>query len=74
VSELREATLGNGVLLTIIECTEDLLIDVFGWADAVLASALKTFAAAVLRRLKEIEATEQTLRRWVELTGGNLTS
>lgn len=71
VSALREAALEEGVLLTIIEHTDDLLIDVFGWADVPLSSALKTFARATLRRLKEIEATEQSLQRWVELTREN---
>lgn len=65
----REAALEFGVLLTIIERVDDLLTDVFGWADVPLPSALKTFTVAALQRLKEIEAQDQSLQRWVELTG-----
>jgi hypothetical protein len=70
VSELRQNSLeSEGVLLTIIENTEDLLLDVFGWADLELAAALRTFVTAVLVRLKEIEAREQSLKLWVTLLG-----
>jgi hypothetical protein len=66
----REAALELGVLLTIIERVDDLLTYVFGWADVPLSSALKTFTVAALQRLKEIEAHDESLQRWVELTGG----
>lgn len=56
-----------GVLLTIIEDVEDLLLDVLGWADLPLPAALHTFTLSVLTRLKEIEATSQTLARWIFL-------
>jgi len=59
----------QGVLLTIIEQAEDLLLDVFGWSDIELAVSLSTFATSVLRRLREIEATDQSLGRWVALMG-----
>lgn len=70
VSELRQKSLEDeGVLLTIIENVEDLLLDVFGWADLELPAALRTFAVAALARLKEIEAKEQSLELWVSLLG-----
>ena len=43
-SKLRQKSLDDeGVLLTVIEKTEDLLLDVFGWADLTLPAALATF-------------------------------
>jgi hypothetical protein len=69
VNRLREQSLGFGTLLTIIEREEDLLLDVFGWADVSLTSALRIFAHAALQRLKEIEVGSQSLQRWVELIG-----
>jgi hypothetical protein len=72
VGELRQGSLDDeGVLLTIIENVEDLLLDVFGWADLELSTALKTFADAALARLREIEAMEQSLKQWVDLFGDN---
>lgn len=69
VSGLREQSLGFGTLLTIIEREEDLLLDVFGWADVPLSTALETYTHAALRRLQEIEVTPQSLQRWVDLIG-----
>lgn len=70
VSMLRQKSLdGEGVLLTIIEQVEDLLLDVFGWSDLSLSAAIATFVMSVLTRLKEIEAEENSLARWVALTG-----
>jgi hypothetical protein len=68
--ELRQWALEDrGVLLTIIERAEDLLLDVFGWCDLNLATALRRFVTAALDRLKEIEVPGQVLGRWVALTG-----
>jgi hypothetical protein len=58
-----------GVLLTIIEETEDLLLDIFGWSDMALKKALEVFAKAVLDRLREIEAMPETLSHWATLIG-----
>lgn len=58
-----------GVLLTIIEEAEDLLVDIFGWSDMALEKTLEAFAKAVLDRLLEIEAMPETLSRWVTLLG-----
>lgn len=58
-----------GVLLTIIEEAEDLLLDVFGWSDMTLNKTLDVFAKAVLDRLREIETVPETLSRWVTLVG-----
>jgi hypothetical protein len=70
VDELRQRAIdGHGVLLTIIEQAEDLLLDVFGWSDLTLAMALRNFVESVLDRLREIEASEQSLARWVALLG-----
>jgi hypothetical protein len=67
---LRKKALDDvGVLLTVIEEVEDLLFDVFGWSDVALPVALRTFAVSVLTRLKEIEATDQSLAQWVTLLG-----
>jgi hypothetical protein len=69
VSMLRQKSLDEkGILLTIIEQAEDLLLHVFGWSDLSLPAALSTFVMSVLTRLKEIEATEQSLERWVAIT------
>lgn len=57
----------TGVLLTIIEDVEDLLIDVFGWSDLTLSNALQIFTASMLARLKEIEASNRSLSQWVDL-------
>jgi hypothetical protein len=67
VKSLREQALGSGTLLTIIEREDDLLLDVFGWADVPLTSALEKFAGAALNRLKEIEVKAESLQRWVNL-------
>ncbi|HVB45793.1 MAG TPA: restriction endonuclease, SacI family [Streptosporangiaceae bacterium] len=68
VRTLRNSVLNEvGVLLTVIEDVEDLLFDVFGWADLPLPGALHTFTLSVLTRLKEIEATNQSLGQWVAL-------
>jgi hypothetical protein len=70
VNILRQKSLDeNGVLLTVIEQVEDLLLDVFGWSDLSLPAALRIFLVSVLERLKEIEATEQSLAQWVALVG-----
>jgi len=70
VKILRKNALGEaGVLLTVIENAEDLLLDVFGWSDIPLPVALRTFACSVLTRLREIEATEQSLAHWTALLG-----
>lgn len=58
-----------GVLLTVIEESEDLLLDIFGWSDMALEKTLEVFAKAVLDRLREIEAKPETLARWVMLMG-----
>jgi hypothetical protein len=63
----QKALTERGVLLTIIEKVEDLLLDVFGWCDLDLADALRIFSAAVLDRLKEIEVPDESLARWVTL-------
>jgi hypothetical protein len=70
-SDLREKAQEVGVLLTVIENAEDLLLDVFGWSDTPLSEALPKFTVATLERLKEIEATEGSLQRWVELAEDN---
>ena len=68
--DLRRKALDDvGILLTIIEDVEDLLLDVFGWSDLSLAAALRTFTVSVLTRLKEIEATDHSLAQWVSLVG-----
>lgn len=68
VGMLRRTSLeGEGVLLTLIEQVEDLLFDVFGWSDLVLSAALTTFATSALARLKEIEATDESLAQWAAL-------
>ena len=59
----------SGGALTIIERPEDLLLDVFGWSDLDLSTALGIFAKSVLRRLREIEAPDISLARWTALTG-----
>ncbi len=65
---LRRSVLDEvGILLTVIEDVEDLLLDVFGWSDLPLAAALHTFTLSVLTRLREIEATDHSLARWVAL-------
>lgn len=69
VGELREYSLTTGILLTIIEQADDLLLDVFGWADVALETGLKTFAVAGLNRLKEIEAERDSMQLWVDLVG-----
>jgi hypothetical protein len=70
VNMLRRKSLDeNGVLLTIIEQVEDLLLDVFAWSDLALPAALTIFVISALERLKEIEATEQSLEQWVALLG-----
>lgn len=70
VDMLRQKSLDEkGVLLTIIEQVEDLLLDVFGWADLALPVALRIFVISTLERLKEIEATEESLAQWVALLG-----
>lgn len=67
---LRQYALDKyGVLLTIIEAAEDLLLDVLGWSDIALNEALELFAKAVLDRLREIEAKPEALSRWVTLVG-----
>jgi hypothetical protein len=58
-----------GVLLTIIEDAEDLLLNILRWADMTLDKALESFARAVLDRLREIEAQTETLSNWVTLVG-----
>ena len=58
-----------GVLLTILEKAEDLLLDIFGWSDMALNKALEVFAKAVLDRLREIEAVPETLSHWTTLIG-----
>lgn len=63
----RKALQDADVLLTIIEDAEDLLLDVFGWSDLSLPTALRTFTISVLTRLKEIEATDHSLAQWVGL-------
>lgn len=65
----QQALSESGVLLTIIERPEDLLLDVFGWSDLDLSTALGIFAKSVLRRLREIEAPDISLARWTALTG-----
>jgi SacI restriction endonuclease len=70
VNMLRQKSLDEqGVLLTIIEQVEALLLDVFGWSDLALPVALRIFVISALERLKEIEATEQSLAQWVALVG-----
>jgi hypothetical protein len=70
VNELCHKALDNeGILLTIIESVEDLLLDVFGWADVELPTALRTFVVAALARLKEIEAKDESLKLWITLLG-----
>ena len=59
----------TGVLLTVFEDVEDLLIDVFGWSDLALPTALRRFTVSVLTRLKEIEASDHSLAQWVNLFG-----
>ncbi len=67
---LRTQALNDaGVLLTIIEDVEDLLLDVFGWSDLSLPAALHKFTLSVLTRLREIEATDHSLAQWVALLG-----
>jgi hypothetical protein len=67
---LRQRALDEyGILLTIIEEAEDLLLDIFGWSDMALEKALESFAKAVLNRLREIEAKPETLSTWVTLVG-----
>ena len=67
-SALRQSSLDEeNVLLTIIEHVEDLLLDAFGWADLALPAALRVFVVAALERLKEIEADERSLEKWLAL-------
>jgi SacI restriction endonuclease len=68
VNVLRQKSLDEkGVLLTIIEQAENLLLDVFGWSDLALPAAIRIFVISALERLKEIEAAEQSLAQWVAL-------
>jgi hypothetical protein len=70
VKVLRQKSLDDtGVLLTVIENVEDLLLQVFSWSDLALPTALRTFTVSVLTRLKEIEATDQSLALWVAKLG-----
>jgi hypothetical protein len=70
VKMLRQKALDyTGVLLTVVENVEDLLIDVFGWSDLALPTALRRFTVSVLTRLKEIEASDHSLAQWVNLFG-----
>jgi hypothetical protein len=65
---LRQKSLDeNGVLLTIIERVDDLLLDAFGWADVSLSAGLRVFTTSALKRLREIESTDESLARWVAL-------
>ena len=67
---LRQESLDEqGVLLTIIENAEDLLFAVFGWSVLDLVVALRVFVTSVLRRLREIEAIDESLALWVTLLG-----
>lgn len=68
INLLRQSAIEEcDIILTVIEQVEDLIFDVFGWSDVSLPVALTTFVTGVLTRLREIEATEQSLARWVEL-------
>lgn len=63
----RKALDDFGILLTIIDDIEALLIAVLGWSDLSLEAALRLFTMSVHNRLKEIEVADQTLAQWVEL-------
>lgn len=68
VAELRRSAQEKyGVLLTVIENSEELLGDVLAWSDIPLAAALIQFTTSALKRLKEIEADATSLVRWTEL-------
>ena len=63
----QKASESFDVILTIIEHGEELIYEVFSWSDTALPMAIGLFTTAVLSRLKEIEATDQSLARWTSL-------
>jgi hypothetical protein len=63
--ELRQEAFNNyGVLLTVIENSNDLLQDVFVWSELPLSEALSRFANSMLERLAEIGALDESSESW----------
>ena len=64
---LRWAWSERGVVLTIVESSEELVRTVLGWSRLPVEEALERFPGAGQHRLHEIECTPATLERWTSL-------
>ena len=60
----------NGVVVGLVGSVEDLLLQVFQWADVALSQGIERFCESGMTRLVEIEAAERSLQRWVAVCEG----
>lgn len=65
-----EAWERNGVVVGLVGSVEDLLLQVFQWADVALPQGIERFCESGMTRLVEIEAAEESLQSWVAVCEG----
>lgn len=56
-----------GVLTTIIDSVDDLLLNAFAWSTKPLPDVLAEFPGRVVARLQSIDADRSTVERWVKI-------
>ncbi len=57
----------HGVLVTVIDNVDDLLLTAFAWSTTPLPQVLVEFPERVSVQLRDIDATHATIQRWAEL-------